>query len=68
MRMGAEDIVPVDETPHADAIEQHQTVDLGEETGLDVGYLTDISDRDADHGDLMDQATIVPVAEPDSVP
>ena len=66
--MDAEDIMPVDETPQADAIEQHQTVDLDDETGLDVGYLTDISARDADHADLIDQATIVPVSEPDSVP
>lgn len=62
----AEDNVGVDETPEADALEQHQEVDFDDETGLDPDLVArDVSDRDANDADLIDQATIVPVPDDD---
>lgn len=56
----AEGIAQVDETPEADALEQHRTVEFDDETGLVAG---DVSDRDANDADLIDQAIVVPLAD-----
>lgn len=60
-----EKILPVDETPEADAIDQHQTLDVGDEIQLDTDYVADISDREASEADVIDQATIVPLPDDD---
>ncbi|BBY07565.1 hypothetical protein [Mycobacterium noviomagense] len=60
-----EKILPVDETPEADAIDQHRTVDVGDEIELDTEYVADISDREANEADVIDQATIVPLPDDD---
>jgi hypothetical protein len=60
-----EKILPVDETPEADAIDQHRTVDVGDEIQLDTDYVADISDREANEADVIDQATIVPLPDDD---
>ncbi|WP_375484019.1 hypothetical protein [uncultured Mycobacterium sp.] len=60
-----EKILPVDETPEADAIDQHRTVEIGDEIQLDTDYVADIGDREANEADVIDQATIVPLPEDD---
>jgi hypothetical protein len=60
-----EKILPVDETPEADAIDQHRTVDVGDDIELDTDYVADISDREANEADVIDQATIVPLPDDD---
>ncbi|HZU49789.1 MAG TPA: hypothetical protein VFA16_21420 [Mycobacterium sp.] len=60
-----EKILPVDETPEADAIDQHRTVDVGDDIQLDTDYVADISDREANEADVIDQATIVPLPDDD---
>ncbi|UQX11381.1 hypothetical protein [Candidatus Mycobacterium methanotrophicum] len=52
-------VVAADETPEADAIEQHRVVDPDDETGLDTSYLADVADRDANPVDVIDQAVVV---------
>jgi hypothetical protein len=51
------------ETPEADAIDQHLSVDADHQSGLDTIHLDAISDRDANEADLIDQATTVPIPE-----
>jgi hypothetical protein len=58
-------IVPVDETPEADAMEQLRVVDFDDEPGLDASYVADVADRDANPADLIDQAIVVPIPEDD---
>ena len=58
-----ENIVLPDEAPETDVIEQHLSIDDGDETGLDTTYFDTISDHDANEADLIDQATVVPVLE-----
>jgi hypothetical protein len=53
-------IVLADETPEADAIEQHREVDPDDDTGLDTAYLADVAERDANPDDVIDQAIVVP--------
>jgi hypothetical protein len=60
-----EKILPVDETPEADAIDQHRTVETGDEIQLDTDYVADIRDREANEADVIDQATIVPLPDDD---
>jgi len=60
-----EGIVPDDEVPEPDAAEQHQAIDLDDETGLDTAYLSDARDRDANEADVIDQAFIVPASDDD---
>jgi hypothetical protein len=57
--MDPEDITLVDETPEADAVEQHLAADVEEEPVLDTAYIDDMSDRDANEADLIDQAIVV---------
>ncbi|MBV8181537.1 MAG: hypothetical protein JOY55_18125 [Mycobacterium sp.] len=59
MTMDVENIVLADETPEADAIEQHLAVEVDNETGPDSTHLGAIGDRDANYADLIDQAIIV---------
>ena len=61
--MDVEGVVLPDETPEADAVEQHRVADLGDETGLDAAQMQDARDRDANEADLVDQATVVPIPE-----
>jgi hypothetical protein len=58
-----ERVVLPDETPEADAVEQHRVADLGDQTGLDAAQMQDARDRDANEADLVDQATVVPIPE-----
>lgn len=58
-------IVPADEAPEADAMEQRRVVDFDDEAGLDASYVADLADRDANPADLIDQAIIVPIPEDD---
>jgi hypothetical protein len=60
--MDADKIGGVGETPEADAAEQQATVS-DDDAGLDTSYLADVSDRDANEADLIDQAIAVPVAD-----
>ena len=50
--MDVEGVVLPDETPEADAVEQHRVADLGDETGLDAAQMQDARDRDANEADL----------------
>ena len=61
------DINPMpDEAPVADAIEQHQPTDpSAEDTGLDPEHLTDLTQRDANPSDVIDQAITVPLPDDD---
>lgn len=61
----AREIVLVDETPEADAMEQHIVVDPDDQTGLDAAYVAAAADRDANPADLIDQAIAVPVPADD---
>ncbi|BBU23853.1 hypothetical protein [Mycobacterium xenopi] len=60
-----EKILRVDEAPEADALDQHHTVDAGDEVVLDTDYVSNISERDANEADVIDQATIVPLPDDD---
>lgn len=60
-----EGIVPVDETPEADAMDQQRLADADDQTGLDTSYVADVAERDANPADLIDQAIVVPVPEDD---
>ncbi|BCO37249.1 hypothetical protein BMW24_016930 [Mycobacterium heckeshornense] len=60
-----EKILPADEAPEADAIDQHHPVDGGDEVELDTDYVSGISDRDANEADVIDQATVVPLPDDD---
>jgi hypothetical protein len=40
-------------------------VDVGDEIQLDTDYVADISDREANEADVIDQATIVPLPDDD---
>ncbi|MBV9350760.1 MAG: hypothetical protein JOZ23_04390 [Mycobacterium sp.] len=57
--MDVGDVVLTDETPDADAVEQHLIADYDDETGLDAGQMESAHDRDASEADLLDQATVV---------
>lgn len=59
------DIVLVDETPEADALEQQIVVDPHDETGLDTAQVADAADRDASPADLVDQAIVVSLPDGD---
>jgi hypothetical protein len=61
--MDVEGVVLPDETPEADAVEQHLVADFGDETGLDAAQMQDSRDQDANEADLVDQATVVPIPE-----
>ncbi len=50
---------PTDEAPEGDAMEQRQSADFDDDTGLDTDYLT-AADRDANEADVIEQAFIVP--------
>lgn len=56
-------IVMADETPEADAIEQHLIIDPDDETRLDTAWLSALRDRYADEADVVDQAIILPIPE-----
>jgi hypothetical protein len=60
--MDAEEIVGVGEKPEADAAEQRAIVS-DDDAGLDISYLADVSDRDANEADVIDQAIVVPVLD-----
>jgi hypothetical protein len=60
-----EKILPVDEAPEADAIDQHRAVDVGDEVEFDTDYVSNIGDRDANEADVIDQAMIVPLPDDD---
>jgi hypothetical protein len=52
---------PDDEVPEADAAEQRQVADFGDEAGLDTAYANaEVADRDANEADVLEQAFIVP--------
>ncbi len=56
-----------DETPEADAIDQHHLVlDVDHHTGLDTTYLDAVGDREANQVDVIDQAIVVPAPEHDT--
>lgn len=56
---------PDDETPDADAAEQHREAFADDEGGLDPSWLANASERDASEADLIDQATVVPLPDAD---
>jgi hypothetical protein len=51
--------------PEADAVEQQTPVDSADEPVLDVDYLQDRSEAEADAADLAEQAVDVPMPEDD---
>jgi len=53
-----------DPVPEADAVEQ-TPVDSADEPGLDVDYLQDRSEAEADPADLAEQAVDVPMPDDD---
>ena len=61
--MNVRDVVLTDETPDADAVEQHLIADYDDETGLDAAEMEKAQDRDASEADLLDQATVVAIPD-----
>ena len=61
--MDVGDVVLTDETPNADAAEQHLIVDYGAGAGLDAAEMENAHDRDASEADLLDQATVVAIPD-----
>lgn len=61
--MDVGDVVLTDETPDADAVEQHLIADYDDETGLDAAEMENAHDRDASEADLLDQATVVAIPD-----
>jgi hypothetical protein len=59
-----EKMLLADETSEADAVEQHLTVDVDDETGLDSAYVDAIGEHPCNPADLIDQAIIVGISEP----
>jgi hypothetical protein len=60
------DIPLADDVPAADAVEQHQPADVSvEDAGLDTRYVANLSQRDANPADVIDQAIIVPIPDDD---
>ena len=51
--------------PEADVAEQQMPVDSADEPSLDVDYLQDRSDAEADPADLAEQAVDVPLPDDD---
>jgi hypothetical protein len=60
--MDPDGIGPDDAVPEADALEQSQSADFTEATGLDTAALS-VGDRDANEADVIEQA--YEVADPD---
>lgn len=58
-----ESIAVADETPEADAIEQHLIIDLDGETRLDTAWVSAVSERYANEADVVDQAIIIPLPD-----
>lgn len=54
--------MPSDDVPEADAVEQHQSAEFGDDSGMDTPYLS-TTDREADEADLIEQSYVVPVPE-----
>ena len=55
-----------DDIPRADAVEQRQPADVSvEDAGLDTRYVANLSQRDANPADVIDQAIIVPIPDDD---
>ena len=54
-----------DPVPEAYAVEQQTPVDSADEPGLDVDYLQDRSEAEADPADLAEQAVDVPMPDDD---
>ena len=66
MTMYLDDIPLADDVPAADAVEQHQPADVSvEDAGLDTRYVANLSQRDANPADVIDQAIIVPIPDDD---
>ena len=63
-----EKMLLADETPEADAVEQRLTVDVDDETGLDSAHMDTIGEHPCNQADLIDQAIIVDVSEPNWQP
>ena len=60
------DYTLADDVPAADAAEQHQPADVSvEDAGLDTRYVANLSQRDANPADVIDQAIIVPIPDDD---
>ena len=51
--------------PEADVVEQQMPVDSADEQVLDVDYLQDRSEAEADPADLAEQAVDVPMPDDD---
>ncbi|MDI3314879.1 MAG: hypothetical protein QJR12_11585 [Mycobacterium sp.] len=60
--MDARETAGTGEKPEADAAEQRAIVS-GDDAGLDISYLTDINEREANEADLIDQAIVVPIPD-----
>jgi hypothetical protein len=57
---------PADDVPAADAAEQRQPADRNaEDATLDTDYLDNLTQRDANPSDLIDQAITVPMPDDD---
>ena len=55
-----------DDIPRAHAVEQRQPADLcAEDAGLDLRFVVDLLQRDANPADGIDQAIIVPMPDDD---
>ena len=66
MTMYLDDIPLADDVPAADAAEQLPPADDSvEDAGLDTRYVANLSQRDANPADVIDQAIIVPIPDDD---
>jgi len=66
MTMYLDGIPLADDVPVADAAEQLQPADVSvEDAGLDTRYVANLSQRDANPADVIDQAIIVPIPDDD---
>ena len=61
-----DDISLADDVPTADAPEQRQSAEVSaEDAGLDTRYVANLTQRDANPADVIDQAIIVPILDDD---
>ena len=66
MTIYLDDIPLADDVPAADAAGQLQPADVSvEDAGLDTRYMANLSQRDANPADVIDQAIIVPIPDDD---
>ena len=66
MTIYLDDTPLADDIPPADAVEQHQpAAPSAEDAGIDLRFVANLLQRDANPADVIDQAIIVPMPDDD---